>query len=81
MARRISGKPNWFRCGFCDKPILTRRVKGSNKLVTLSRTPVYIIIDPSSPDTFYYGGEWVQGREVSDGLVAYRKHKCPCMRK
>lgn len=81
MAQKISQKPNWFRCGFCNAPVLTRRIKGSKKIVTLSPTPIYIILDENSKSTYYYNGEWVHGREVSDGLVAYRKHKCACMRK
>lgn len=79
--KRTTKKPNWGRCGFCNAPVLTRRTKGTNKVVTLSKTPVYIILDPLSKDTFWYNGSWVHGREVSDGVVAYRKHKCTCMRK
>ena len=79
--KRTSEKVNWWRCGFCGSPVLTRRLKGCNKVVTLSRTPVYIILDETSRDVFYYNGAWVHGREHPDGIAAYRKHRCACTRK
>ncbi len=79
--KRTTQKPNWCRCGFCNEPVLTRRTKGTNKIVTLSKTPVNIILDPLSKETFWYNGAWVHGRQVLDGLVAYRKHRCPHMRR
>ena len=79
--KRTSQKPNWGRCGFCNSPVLTRRMKGTNKIVTLCKSPVYIILDPLSKETFWYNGAWVNGREHSDGIAAYRKHRCPHTRR
>lgn len=78
--KRTMKKPNWNRCQRCNRPILTRRIKETGEVVFLCKEPVYIILDPLSKDTFWHNGSWVHGREVADGLVAYRKHKCPCMR-
>ena len=77
--KRTSQKPNWGRCGFCNAPVLTRRTKGTNKIVTLSKTPVYIIIDPTSKEEFWYEGKWVKGREHQEGLKAYCRHRCRSM--
>lgn len=79
--KRTSQKPNWGRCGFCNAPVLTRRTKGTNKIVTLCKTPVYIILDPTSKEEFFYEGKWVKGRQQQDGLKAYRRHRCPHMRR
>ncbi len=78
--KRTTKKPNWNRCQRCNRPILTRRIKETGEVVFLCKEPVYIILDPLSKEIFWYNGSWVHGRAVSDGLVAYRKHKCPCMR-
>lgn len=80
MAPKISKKPNWGKCGFCDAAVTMRRERETKKVVTLNKSPVYIILDPKSPEVYWYNGSWVHGRIVADGLVAYRKHKCKCMR-
>ena len=79
--KRTTQKLNWWRCSCCNASVLTRKVRGSGEIVRLAKTPVYIILDATSSDTYYYNGEWVQGREVQDGLIAYRKHKCNIGRK
>ena len=79
--KRTSARMNWWRCGCCGASVLTRKIKGSGEIVRLAKTPVYIILDATSSDVFYYNGEWVNGREVRDGLIAYRKHKCNIGRK
>lgn len=80
---RKSKKPNWNRCVFCGQPVLTRRIKGANKVITLSPDVQYILIaDADSADgEYYYNGRMVKGRKVLDGLAAYSRHKCRFVKK
>lgn len=76
--RYKNSKPNWGRCGFCNAPVLPRRLKGTNRMVNLAKDKYQILLDDNG-ETFFYDGKWVRGRVVSDGLTAYRKHICRSM--
>lgn len=75
-----SKKPNWNKCGFCGAPVLTRRIKGTNGIITLDRNTYQILLDDKGEE-FYYDGKLVKGRLVPDGLTAYKRHKCRFRRK
>ena len=80
--KRTSRRGNWNKCHLCGCNILTRRIKGQNRVIMLQPSPVNILLDERNPDgKFYYGGEMVDGRCVPDGLKAYREHKCVWVRK
>lgn len=74
--KRTMKKPNWGRCGTCNRPILTRRIKGTKEVVFLCKEPVYIILNPLSKSVYWYEGSWVRGDEHPNGIKAYRKHRC-----
>ncbi len=77
---RRGKKPNWSRCGFCNAPVLTRRLKGTSRIVTLSPDKYQILLDDKGEE-YYYDGKLVKGRLVPDGLTAYKRHICRFGRK
>lgn len=79
MAYLKREKPNWNRCGFCGAPVLTRRLKGTNKIITLSKDTYQILL--GGDEEFFYNGKMVKGRQVCDGLTGYKRHKCNFGRK
>lgn len=78
--RRTTKKPNWGRCGFCNESVLPRRLKGTNRMINLSKTVYQILLDDSGEE-FFYDGKMVRGREVSDGLTAYKPHRCRVLKR
>lgn len=76
MFTRQTKPTSSYICPFCEKRIITRRIKGENRTVRLAPGAVYILLDGEPDGVYYFNGKMVKGRCVPDGIAAYRLHRC-----